>query len=238
MVLARWSAVLTLALLPSFAWAVSGAVAVEGRIVPLPPGEWREIGRAVEVDNLRGGAGQQYRVGKAVLVQENGGRVTGMVLVWASSNPGTTVNWTIPPVCRREDLYAQVTRSTDHRSMDCLAVSSMMPTRRRGEAVAEEWRGYFNELEQRPDWVPHVLAFASFRLTDASNLLHVEYRFSPEAHGFQSDRRAWAANGWNPASLDDQRRGFLNRVRTWASAVRPALWQAFQRNAPVPLPAL
>ncbi len=182
-------------------------MAVEGRVVPLPPGEWREIGRGVEIDNLRYG-GQQYRLGKAVLVQESGGRVTGMVLVWASSNPGTTINWVVTPVCRREDFYAQMTRSTDHRSMDCLAVSSMMPPRRRGESVPEELRGYFNEVEQRPDWMPHAMAFASFRLTDPFNLLHVEYRFSPEANGFPPDRRARAADGWNPANLDDQRRGF------------------------------
>ena len=76
---ARWSAVLALALLPSFAWAVSGSVTVEGRVVPLPPGEWREIGRGVEVNNLKC-VGQQYRVGTAVFVQESGGRVTGMTL--------------------------------------------------------------------------------------------------------------------------------------------------------------
>ena len=108
-------------------------------------------------------------------------------LVWASSNPGTTIDWLVTPVCRREDLYAQMTRSTDHRSMDCLVVSSMMPARRRGQSVPEEWRGYFDEVERRPDWMPHVLALASFRLTDPFNLLHVEYRFSPEAHGFPPD---------------------------------------------------
>ena len=236
MVFASWSAALVLAALPSLAWAVSGSVVVEGRVVPLPPGDWREIGRGVEIENLRYES-QQYRFGKAVFVQESGGRVTGMTLVWASSNPGTEIEWLVPPVCRREDIHAQMTRSTDHRSTDCLAVGSTMPARRRGEDVAEEWRNYFDEVERRPDWMPHALVFASFRLTDPFNLLHVEYRFSPEAHGFPPDRRAWRMNGWNPANLDARRRSFLDRVSAWASAVRPALWHAFQRNVPLSLPA-
>ncbi len=236
MVFANWPAALVLAALPSFAWAASGSVVVEGRAVPLPPCEWREIGRGVETESLRYGR-EEYRFGKAVFVQESGGRVTGMTLVWTSSNPGTEIAWLVPPVCRREDVFAQMTRSTDHRATDCLAVGATLPPRRHGEDVAEEWRGYFGEVERRQGWMPRALAFASFRMTDPSNLLHVEYRFSPEAHGFPPDRRAWGTNGWNPANLDAQRRGFMERVSVWASAVRPALQQAFQHDVPFSLPA-
>ena len=235
--LACW-AVAALSILPALGWAASGTVVVEGRVVPLPPGEWREVGRGVEVDNLRY-TGQQYRLGKAIFVQEKDGRATAMTVVWAAStNPGTTINWRVEPVCRREDLFAQLSQSTDHRSMDCLAVGAFMPARRRGERVAAEWRGYMDELESRPDWIPPTWVFASYRLTDPYNLLAVEYRFSPEAHGFAPDRRAWAANGWNPGNLDGPRRGFMERVRYWATWARPALWQAFQRNAGAALPRL
>lgn len=237
MTFVSWCMALALSALPSFALAVSGNAAVEGRVVPLPPGEWREVGRATEVANLRY-SGQQYRLGKALFIQESNGRATAMTVVWAaSSNPGTSINWDVPATCRREDVFAQMTRSADHRAMDCLVVGTLLPMRRRPENVPDEWRSYFTELEARPEWIPHTWAFASFRLSDPFNLLHVEYRFSPEAQGFGVDRRAWSANGWNYANLDDRRRGFLERVRVWASLARSTLWQGFQRGAPVSLPA-
>src|SRR4051812_25690891 len=55
-----------LVLLPSLAAAVSGNITVEGRIVPLPPGDWREVARATEVRTLRY-TGQAYQLGKVIL---------------------------------------------------------------------------------------------------------------------------------------------------------------------------
>jgi hypothetical protein len=155
-----------------------------------------------------------------------------MVVVWsATSNPGTNINWTVEPICRREDFYLQMTRSTDQQNMDCAAISTVIPGRRRGsEKLSDEWRRYYDALEANPDWIPSTWAFAAYRLAAGGNLLHVEYRFSPEAHGFPPDRRSWGANGWNPGNLDDRRRTFMERLRLWATITRSNLWQAFQRD--------
>lgn len=234
----KQAALIVALLWPSLGGAVSGSVEVEGRVVPLPPGEWQPLGRAVEVENLRY-TGQQYRIGKAQFVQERDGRVSAMVIVWvASSNPGTTINWQVSNLCRRQDLYAQMTRSADQQSQDCLGVSTAIPRRQRGQNVAEEWRPYYEMLDRNPDWIPRVSVWASFRIANQFNILNVEYSVSPEAAGFPADTRAWGANAWNPNNLRDERRAYVEKVVLWAMQARPIIWEAFQRDARRTLPGL
>jgi filamentous hemagglutinin family protein len=87
------------------AQSVTGQVSVAGRSVPLPPGEWRQIGAASDQQTLERG---NMVVGSAILVQETAGRLAAMVIISeASTNPARPINWAIPNICSRDNTFAR-----------------------------------------------------------------------------------------------------------------------------------
>ncbi len=217
------------------------SVTVGGRVVPLPPGDWTEIGRSSDLRTLRGG-GQTYTIEALLLAQREAGRITAFVNVWqASSNPTFIINWDIPRFCSREDIFANLTRQALPQAQDCLALNhdiinpGVPPTN-----PLEHWRGFWRLASEQPQAVPRTTLLNSFSLAEAGNLLRVTYMFSPEYFGFprESTTSAWASSAWHRSNLNDQRRDTLERMKRWAEQARPIVLTAFRWGSAAPLPAL
>lgn len=233
--------VLLLAPLGAVAQAQSvhrSSVTVGGRIVPLPPGDWTEVGRGSSLVALRN-TGQQYTRESMLLVQRQGGRVTGLVdVAFASTNPVMQIRWVIPNTCSRDDTYANLTREALERSQDCLILNhyTMDPVVA-PQNPAEHWKPFWQMANAEPNSIPRTTVGAQFALANSGNVLQVTYRFSVEARGFPREETNWANSSWHRGRLNDRRRATVNELQAWAEQARPIMQAAFNTGRAAPLPA-
>ena len=217
------------------AHALSGSVTVSGRVVPLPPGEWQLF--SADTDLLTTGSGRSYERGTAMLIQESGGRLTNMVIVTdASTLLGTETNWSVPPVCTRDDTFSRSVESMSSRQQDCLMIAHRVAVPRPA-ATNDLWRPYWEKVGSDPGWEPSAWIAASFREARPNAALTVSYHFSTEAAGFPHQMADWLQSPWHPSRLDAPHRAFVERIQAWANAARPAIREAFAGGQPAPLPA-
>ena len=88
-----------------------GVISVEGKEVPLPPGEWLLAGRAVTAS---GEAATQHAVVSVALVRLHGMAVDEAVLV-QTNRLDTDADWGKATACERSDFYfARVRYESDH----------------------------------------------------------------------------------------------------------------------------
>ncbi|MBE9604122.1 hypothetical protein IAI18_04535 [Acetobacteraceae bacterium H6797] len=217
------------------AHALSGSITVSGRVVPLPPGEWQLF--SSDTDLLTTGSGRSYERGTAMLIQESAGRLTNMVVVTdASTLAGTETNWSVPPVCTRDDTYSRSAESMSSRQQDCMMLAHRVAVPRPA-ATNDLWLPYWEKVSADPGWEPSAWVTASFREARPNAALTVSYHFSTEAAGFPHQMADWRQSPWHPSHLDDARRAFVERIQAWASAVRPAIREAFATDRATALPA-
>ena len=214
------------------------SVTVGGRVVPLPPGDWIEVGRGSALRALTG-SGQQYSVESMLLVQQQGGRMTGLVdVAFASTNPVMRIRWAIPNACTRDDAYANLTREALERSQDCLLLNhwTMDPVVT-PQNPPEHWRAFWQRAAAEPNTIPRTTVGAQFAFADPGNVLQVTYRFSVEAKGFPREGTNWANSSWHRGRLDDRRRATVNDLQTWAGQSRQIIQAAFSSGRAGQLPA-
>lgn len=214
------------------------SVTVGGRIVPLPPGDWTEVGRGSSLVALRN-TGQQYTRESMLLVQRQGGRVTGLVdVAFASTNPVMQIRWVIPNTCSRDDTYANLTREALERSQDCLVLNHWtMDPAVAPQNPAEYWKPFWQMANAEPNSIPRTTVGAQFALAGSGNVLQVTYRFSVEARGFPREETNWANSSWHRGRLDDRRRATVSDLQRWAEQARPILQSAFNSGRAAQLPA-
>jgi len=166
--------------------------------VPLPPGDWVLLrtgsttapGPTVLSGGRGGGADMQlHTIEEAVLLRQEGGRITGIVVAQAAtSDARLAAEWYASPVCARSEGTAHRIASANERSQDCARVVELAPNQGIGSA---EVRGAINaQAGRRPGFVPASMAAAQFRFANTQRALTAEYRFA----GADPSRLAsWAA---------------------------------------------
>ncbi|MBE9604121.1 hypothetical protein IAI18_04530 [Acetobacteraceae bacterium H6797] len=230
------SLIITGLLMAAPAMALSGQYEISGRLVPLPPGEWQLLSTETTTANM-GQSGMPYAIGAAVLTQESGGKLTGMVIIGdAVSLPGSQINWFIPSICTREDTYARMIKSAYQREQDCVLVNHAVATVP-PEQIPPLWRPYWAKVSASPAWEPKTWLGATFRETSPSASLTVTYRFSVEAAGFPRETTSWAASRWHPPRIDGARRDYADRIKAWAIAAQTSIRQSFDKDSKLSLPA-
>lgn len=214
------------------------SVTVGGRVVPLPPGDWIELGRGSSLRAFTG-TGQQYTAESMLLIQQQGGRMTGLVdVAFATSNPTMQIRWAIPNTCTRADTHANLTSEALERSQDCLLLNHwtmdpvVMP-----HSPQEHWRAFWQRAAAEPNTIPRTTVGAQFALAGSGNALQVTYRFSVEAKGFPREGTDWSNSSWHRGRLDDRRRATVNDLQTWAGQARPIIQAAFSSGRVAQLPA-
>jgi uncharacterized caspase-like protein len=156
------------------------------RLVPLPPGPWREAARWVEHahPSLANGMWQIFSVHTVILVQEREGRPVAAIRVLATENDGSITGWTTPPPCRAEGSAARGLVSTSGLFVDCWSV-------RQGEVR----QGYFARHLPEGRIVSSLHAFG-----DSRNMMLVEYGFTAMS--------AESLAAWAPGAQEAIRRGY------------------------------
>lgn len=226
---------LGLAAAPARAESFSGSVVLNGRAVPLPPGEWQVLGR--DSQPARGSA---LGVEAVLLVQEVGTRLAGIVVARAST---PAVNAAYADFDRRgacargDETIAVIVREASVTAQNCARVTQWSTPTRRPPAPAPEFARYFALAESQPGWAPARFHSVWIAIADATGDLELYYHFSPETRGFVRDDRPWPQNAWNPANHAPRQREHLSRLTAWGRTVHGLARAGFRNGATGPAPA-
>lgn len=189
---------------------VSGFLAIDGKQIPLPTGDWVVAGRAVHTPEGLSGSEAVTSLGLLRLRQ---GRAEAAVLVQLAS-PGASTVWGQAPGCERSDLpIAKVRYGSDHDGA-CAWVAAVTP----GDAVTQDpaWVATVEEARRRGWRLPASWAMAGFRISDPRDAVQIRYAF---AAGPELPDTAWVETAWNRIDL-----GFRNRLSGMATPIPD--WQA------------
>lgn len=218
----------------SFGQGFTGSLVLNGRAVPLPPGEWRLLGR--DSQPARGSA---LGVEAVLLVQEAGTRLAGVVVARAST---PAVNAAYADFDRRgacargDETIAVIVREATQAAQNCARVTQWSTPTRRPPAPAPEFAGYFALAESQGGWAPARFHSVWIAIADATGDLELYYHFSPETRGFVRDERPWPQNTWNPANQTSRHREHLARLTAWARSAHALARAGFASGSVGPLP--
>lgn len=223
---------------PASAQLFTGQVEVAGRRVPLPPGEWRQIGAATEQRTIQRG---NMIVGSAILIQEINDRVAAMTIITdASTNPARPIDWSIPNICTRENTFSRSVNVALAQSQDCYIVNHIVTSHMPPNTISSLWEGYWTQISTRPGWIPNNWVEVAFRMADRTNSLTVSYRVNPEVIGglpATSRGGRWEDSAFHRQNLDPARRAFMERMSAWAQRTRSIVSQCFGGWSCSPAPA-
>ncbi len=193
---------------PESSQPVRGMIQIEGKQVPLPPGEWRAAGRAIDsTEPLR-------TVVSLALVRLNGVRMGAAVLI--QTNPlNTSALWGTPSGCERTDLlFARIRYSSDHDG-SC-AYAAYVTTAIGSETVDPAWQQARLQAVELGWQIPPYWVEAAYRITDPRDAVHVRYLFDPAARTPNPLPTAtvralvrWTETNWHAVGS-----GFRNRLKT------------------------
>lgn len=221
---------------PNIGTIYRGTYDADGRIVPLPAGEFESVAY------ISGQIGQTTNMG-AALLQVRGNRLAAVVFVFATpagSKIGTGFRLIVD--CTRNDLhYKEVDSNVDFGPQDCVTVNHIWPDGWRLPITANIFKSVLVALDTRGIPLPPALIAVNIYEADRDGYLRVWYYFNPEDQGIESHRTAtWADSDWhvNYLARDQRRLAYMEQARQWAHGWRPLLRAAFIGNRMTPPPGL
>jgi hypothetical protein len=203
-----------------------GTFPIEGRNVPLPPGEWRVMGTAANEP-----ISDQIRVTGVVLTQDQDGRLNGLVHILVSQATPYVAQWVGPllrqPACQQGASNAAVlAREATPNGWDCARLAYTRSTARPSN-LGGQWVAYYDRRDREPMWAPAVSLDLYASLADRTGFITVIYRVNPEARGFARDENPAATSGWSPARQSQAQKDYIVRLTEWSRTVHPMVRQGF-----------
>jgi uncharacterized membrane protein len=182
-------------------------IKIEGKDVPLPPGDWLLTGRSLS----------DSKVVSLSLLRLEGATADAAVLVQVNQSDAAA-EWGDPPECGRSDLYYARIRYADDHDVSCAYAAYVDAGSGTGAAVDPAWRATLQRAAQAGWIVPTEWVVSAFRIGDRHDTLEVRYFFAPAGAMPQarlspglSAGGAQALAAWTRAAWDDVARGFRNR---------------------------
>jgi hypothetical protein len=202
-----------------------GTFPIEGRNVPLPPGEWRVMGTAANEP-----ISDQVRVTGIVLTQDQDGRLNGLVHILVSQATPFIGQWRNPlqqNACLQGNFNIIVlAREGSPSGWDCARLSTGRAGPRPSDP-GEHWVAYYDRRDREPTWAPLMSQDLAVGLADRTGFIEVNYRINPEARGFARDENPAATNSWNPARQSQAQKDYIVRLTEWSRTVHPMVRQGF-----------
>ena len=181
--------------------AHGGVFVIEGKQVPLPPGDWQVTGRADSGEKTP-------RVLSVALVRLKGAEVDAAVLI-QTNRLNADAAWGKAPECDRGDLYFARTRYASDHDGSC-AYAAYVDANVPRAATDPAWQTTLLAGD-RNDWhFPGGWMEAAYRITDPRDAIEVRYLFRAPAHPSANAVRelvSWTEAGWHGVGS-----GFRNRL--------------------------
>jgi uncharacterized membrane protein len=205
--------------LPPLPGTVSGIFESEGKQVPLPPGNWVVMRRAVS--QVGPATGESVApVVSTVLLRLHGHHVDAAVLVQVNPS-GASSNWGLAKGCERKDFYhAEIRYASDHDSA-CSYVTYVAPWLTNAPTTDEAWRLSMQQAVDNGWDVPRQWLEVVYRLSDPLDALQVRYLFDPSPGGPAEKEISAEAVArlvtWSDASWRPVQNGFRDRLKPGAA---------------------
>lgn len=212
--------------------AHTGQFRYEGRVIPLPPGTWRELTRHASF-----GTAGNTTVKFLALVREMSTGTDAVVFISAFDRVPTSYyggSWVVPESCTRNDTYLLQANDVGTLVQDCLLVLHGVP--RPLSNGGEAWDEWVRLSREHPGAMPATLVGARYRFARAERATTVTYFFGVEAAGFPRQDTSLDESTWHPTRLDDARRAYVQRVTNWATANADAVRAGVMRQREATLP--
>ena len=195
-----------------------GAVRNGSLALPLPDGDWREIGR----DRSSGSGGDRISV---LLALWRAGKVEALVNIESSVTAQQNPDLEVPRECARSDVYFNDAPRRERNNFECFSVNhiTFSPNRE----LSNRWGQLYRRIEPNPGMPRTFVAARQIMAVDGIYLNYIFY-VNPEIYGFASDARNWNENGWNISRATNEQRVFFEQVKIWAEPLRRSVVAAMR----------
>jgi hypothetical protein len=190
-------------------------VALDGKQVPLPAGDWLVAGTATaDFDGARLGAFGRMR--ELVPFQVDGGAVSAIAEITTNMLP-TSDGWGISRDCARSDMLLAVTRFKAGWDAACLHVAHTLTG---AAAASAAWRVAADHAVRQGWPVPPVLLTAGFRVADRADVVDLRLHVAPARLGAPADPAptSWRDSPWHVRRIaeDASRKAAAEALGRWA----------------------
>lgn len=182
--------------------------------VPVPPGDWREIGRDTDRANSR--ASTTYTTVLLGLWENN--TLVALLDVETNDAPSAFGGFNVPSICNRQDVLFIQADSPATNSYDCMVVNHT--TFRPGTQTSQRWTRLYQTVEANRG-MPRTTISVSYSIGQNFNYLSYRLHLNPEASGFPRSDQVWADNDWHRLRISPDRKAYVERVRNWALGFKP-----------------
>lgn len=213
--------------------AVADRLAIAGKQIPLPAGEWQVVGYAR--DPIADRPATDGAIESVALFQWRGPAVAAFVMVHVNERPAAG-GWGLSGDCTRADIHLAILHYAttidgacsfiNHVVSDAPAGASSAWTAARARAAAQGW-------VLPPTWV-----MAGFRITDRRDVVDVRYHFNPSLWNIAAAPAAsWRDNDWAPARVaaDPARAAAAAGLVRWIAGTGPAVEAGLRNRLPWPV---
>ncbi len=189
-------------------------LAVEGKQVPLPDGNWIIAGRAPSP----GTPITSPSVVSMVLMRLDGSRVDAAIVI-QTNRMHSRVKWGSAPLCASTSLYFAHIRYASEHDSSCAYAAYVATSLDRGTRIEPAWRQATQVAESRGWHLPSIWVDVAFRVTDRRDALQIRYLFDPMAGAGQGRTTLTPENiqslaDWATTNWDTVDSGFRNRIPT------------------------
>jgi ankyrin repeat protein len=202
----------------------SNSIQLSNKIIPLPEGEWKVIGR---------GATGDANYFEIILLKESEktGKMPSSIIITTDSPTNTYHGYTACAYCGRKDVhYIVVKNNTEGRAQDCWLINHYIMSMNASRPAVKEAYDYFlsNKIT-----IPKVLvqSFHHFTSAHSSKYLEVAYFSNPEVEGFEpSIDSNWSTSEWHPLRInnDPKKMAYIERLKTEGAIIHEKIRQGFE----------
>lgn len=209
---------------------VEGRLTLGGKVVPLPPGQWRVLHLGSEPSRTREGD-LPATLHRALLVQERDGKAAAVILATAATEVSTV--WHPSGICTNANALVRQVEIAIRGNLDCHGLVNQ------GAGVGAntpDWlRSLYREGVDRPGWIPPRWIVGTVLLSERMHYLNVEYRYAPAVFGTGNAR---SAGNWSEGMRSPAQNDFLARITGFTSRAREELRRGLYGREPgAPLPS-
>jgi hypothetical protein len=199
----------------------TSSFSLQGRNIPLPEGEWRQVAASTSMRGAGNG-----RNASVALLRISSGRVTGLITVSTSIEvSGSFAGWTPEAECQRTDIHAVQIISDFQRDRNCWSLNHVVMTR--GNNASAFINTYYDAAAAAGGFPPTMLRITS-RKSDEYHFVTVQYYFTPDPARFPSSDADWRSNPWHRDRLDANRAAYVSALRTWAATAHASVVAGFK----------
>lgn len=237
----RTAALLLLAMLVAAAARAEPAVgdvappvlAIAGKQVPLPEGNWIIAGRAPGTVTQGTGLGSYGTIWNLVLFRISPSGALDAMAEINVNDMAVADGWGIATDCERSDLVLTVVRSRAGWDAACFFITHTLWDS--GADTAEGWRQAKATAVRRGLRLPANTVTSGFRVANRRDVIDLRFHFIADGAASKSD--GWAANPWGLDKLpqDSRRLAFDRELAEWSAMMIGCLEAGLKNRLPASL---